>query len=142
MLISSTVIWLIVAMLLGILELMLGTFYLLVLAVASGIGALVAYFHVALEWQVVVFASVAVIGSVWVRRLRSLRMTDDEQSQKLQNLDEGQTVDVIKWEAKGFTTVQYRGAKWSAVAYDVNRLENGLHRIIEVRGNTLILQKI
>ena len=68
-------------------------------------------------------------------------MTNDAQAKALQNLDEGQTVDVVSWN-KGRTLVQYRGAQWSAEAIDQHHLEAGLHKIVEIRGNTLILQKL
>ena len=80
--------------------------------------------------------------SVWVRRIRSIKTKSDEQAHALQNLDEGQTVEVLAWKDKGRTSVQYRGAQWDAVAVDTNNLETGLHQIVEVRGNTLILKKI
>lgn len=142
MVFSASVIWLILAVLLGTLELMLSTFYLLVLAIAACSASVVAYLAFPIEWQVVAFALVSVIGAIWVRRIRSLQMTNDAQAHALQNLDEGQTVDVVSWKEKGHTLVQYRGAQWSAQAIDQHHLETGLHKIVEIRGNTLILQKI
>ena len=141
MVFSASVLWLILAVLLGILELMLSTFYLLVLAVAACSASALAYLAFPIEWQVVAFALVSVIGAVWIRRIRALQMTNDAQAKALQNLDEGQTVDVVSWN-KGRTLVQYRGAQWSAEAIDQHHLEAGLHKIVEIRGNTLILQKL
>lgn len=139
---SATIIWLICAAILGILELTLTTFYLLVLAIAACAGSLAAYMNFSVEWQVIAFAVVSLIGSVWVRRIRSIKTKSDEQAHALQNLDEGQAVEVLAWKEKGRTSVQYRGAQWDAVAVDTDNLETGLHQIVEVRGNTLILKKI
>ena len=51
-------------------------------------------------------------------------------------------MEVLAWKDKGRTSVQYRGAQWDAVAVDTDNLETGLHQIVKVRGNTLILKKI
>ena len=72
MTLTPTVIWLIAAAVLGIIELMASTFYLLVLAVAALVGSGFAFFDLPIEWQVVAFAVVAIGGSIRVRRQRSL----------------------------------------------------------------------
>ena len=142
---SATIIWLICAAILGILELMLTTFYLLVLAIAACAGSLAAYMNFSVEWQVVAFAVVSnffYCSTSRFDRIRSIKTKSDEQAHALQNLDKGQTVEVLAWKDKGRTSVQYRGAQWDAVAVDTDNLETGLHQIVKVRGNTLILKKI
>lgn len=141
MTLTPTVIWLIAAAVLGIIELMASTFYLLVLAVAALVGSGCAFFDLPIEWQVVAFAVVAIVGSVWVRRLRSLAANTSE-AKSLQHLDEGQLVQVSHWQEGARTSVQYRGAQWEARAEDSTKLQTGLHRIIAVEGNVLVLQKV
>lgn len=140
--ITSTVLWLVAAAVLGILELMLSTFYLLVLAIAACASSLSSYLGISIEWQIVVFAIFSVIGSLWVRRVQALKPKNDFSSEALQRLDEGQMVEVLHWKESGQTTVQYRGAQWKAQAYKASQLEKGMHRIVEIRGNTLILEKV
>ena len=118
MTLSATTIWLIIAVLLGIAELMAATFYLLVLAAAALVGAGAAWFGLKLEWQIALFAVVAIIGSVWVRRIRSIPTKSDAQAHALQNLDEGQMVEVDGWTEAGTASVNYRGARWQARVVD------------------------
>ena len=110
MTLSATTLWLILAALLGIIELIATTFYLLVLAAAALVAAGAAWFGMELEWQISLFAVIAIVGSVWVRRIRSIPTKSDAQAEALQNLDQGQIVYVNAWDEAGCTTVQYRGA--------------------------------
>ena len=142
MTLTPTVIWLIAAAVLGIIELMASTFYLLVLAVAALVGSGFAFFDLPIEWQVVAFAVVAIVGSIWVRRLRSLATNNTSEAKSLQHLDEGKLVQVSHWQEGARTSVQYRGAQWEARAEDAEKLKTGLHRIIAVEGNVLVLQKV
>jgi membrane protein implicated in regulation of membrane protease activity len=57
------------------------------------------------------------------------------------NLDIGETVLVDSWSADGTTSVKYRGAQWSAVRAAGTLPSTGTHRIVEVRGSQLILEK-
>ena len=141
MTLSATVLWLIAAVVLGIIELMASTFYLLVLAAAALVASGCAFFDIALEWQVVAFAAISIAGSLWVRRLRSLALDTDQQARSLQHLDEGQLVRVDHWSEGARTLVQYRGAQWEARAKNSDQLQTGLHRIVSVQGNVLILAK-
>ena len=116
MTLSATTLWLILAALLGIIELIATTFYLLVLAAAALVAAGAAWFGMELEWQISLFAVIAIVGSVWVRRIRSIPTKSDAQAEALQNLDQGQIVYVNAWDEAGCATVQYRGADWQGPA--------------------------
>ena len=124
MTLSATTIWLIIATVLGIVELIATTFYLLVLAAGALVGAGAAWFGLSLEWQIALFALVAIIGSVWVRRIRSIPTKSDAQAHALQNLDEGQIVEVDNWNEAGIASVNYRGARWQARA--IERVEGSV----------------
>lgn len=141
MTLSATTLWLILAALLGIIELIATTFYLLVLAAAALVAAGAAWFGMELEWQISLFAVIAIVGSVWVRRIRSIPTKSDAQAEALQNLDQGQIVYVNAWDEAGCTTVQYRGADWQARALDGEPRTQGAYVIVRVEGSILYLKK-
>ena len=141
MTLSATTLWLILAALLGIIELIATTFYLLVLAAAALVAAGAAWFGMELEWQISLFAVIAIVGSVWVRRIRSITTKSDAQAEALQNLDQGQIVYVNAWDEAGCATVQYRGADWQARALDGEPLTQGAYVIVRVEGSILYLKK-
>lgn len=141
MTLSATTLWLILAALLGIIELIATTFYLLVLAAAALVAAGAAWFGMELEWQISLFAVIAIVGSVWVRRIRSIPTKSDAQAEALQNLDHGQIVYVNAWDEAGCATVQYRGADWQARALDGEPRTQGAYVIVRVEGSILYLKK-
>lgn len=141
MTLSATTLWLILAALLGIIELIATTFYLLVLAAAALVATGAAWFGMELEWQISLFAVIAIVGSVWVRRIRSIPTKSDAQAEALQNLDQGQIVYVNAWDEAGCATVQYRGADWQARALDGEPLTQGAYVIVRVEGSILYLKK-
>lgn len=139
---SATTLWLILAALLGIVELIATTFYLLVLAAAALVASGASWFGLSLEWQIALFAVIAIVGSVWVRKIRSIPTKSDAKASALQNLDEGQIVSVKSWDEKGFATVQYRGADWQARALDGEEKVAGSYVIARVEGSVLYLKKL
>lgn len=140
--ISLTIVWLVSAAILGIAEMLVGTFYLLVLAVAALVAATASFMDAGLEWQLVAFALVALIGGIWVRRFRAIDAgMNDEEARELQNLDEGQLVEVTMFDAQGRARVQYRGAEWMAQADAGQALAAGVWKIVEVKGNVLVIRK-
>lgn len=142
MTIGLTVVWLVAAALLGIAEMLVGTFYLLVLAGASMVAAIASFADITLEWQMAAFAVVALAGSVWVRRWRALNAgVNEKEVHQLQNMDEGQLVQVATFDAQGRTKVQYRGAEWMAQAEEGQAAVAGAWRIVEVKGNVLVIRK-
>ncbi len=70
--------WWILALGLGVLELMTGTFYLLVLAAGCAAGGLAAWFGAGLTVQVLATAAVAIAGWVWLWRRSPWRQTSDD----------------------------------------------------------------
>ena len=138
---SAATLWLILAALLGIVELIATTFYLLVLAAAALVASGAAWFGMSLEWQISLFAVIAIVGSIWVRRIRSIPTKSDAQAHALQNLDEGQVVEVKEWNEAGMTTVLYRGANWQAKLIEGEPQESGAYVIVRVEGSMLYLKK-
>src|SRR5207245_3594778 len=97
--------WLIAGFILIIVELVTGTFYLLVLAIAALVGAGVGYASGALVWQAIGAAIVAVAGVVWVHRYRQALSP-----KRMQGLDFGQPAAFDSWvnRGAGHARVKYR----------------------------------
>lgn len=135
--------WWLVAGALVALELLTGTFYLLMLALGAVAGALAAQAGTTLTTQIVAAALLglgAVLAWTWIKR----RRPDDLSVRALRsvNLDIGETVHVAVWQADGTAQVKYRGADWTAKLASSAPLEPGEHRITELVGNRLLVEKI
>ena len=135
--ISPVVCWLVAGLLLVGVDMLLGTFYLLVMGLAAGCGALAAWVGLSAGWQFSVFAAATIVGSLIVSRIRSRRQGESE---ALQNPDVGHTVSVESWNADGTATVMYRGAQWTARAEGVDSPAPGLWRIVRVEGARLVVE--
>ena len=66
--ISPVVCWLVAGLLLVGVDMLLGTFYLLVMGLAAGCGALAAWGGLSVGWQFSVFAVATIVGSLIVQR--------------------------------------------------------------------------
>jgi membrane protein implicated in regulation of membrane protease activity len=139
---QSTLWWLLAGTAVGI-ELATGTFYLLMLSVGLAAGALAAHAGATLTVQIVV---AAVVGSGSVLAWRRLKQTQPASppanANPDVNLDIGETVQIDHWNPDGTATVKYRGANWSVASVPGAALAGGAHRVVEVVGSRLIVQKI
>lgn len=108
-------IWMIVGFALIIIELMTGTFYLLVLGAGAFAGAAVAWFGGALFAQSVTVGVIALIGTYLVYEWRERQKA--AQGAHSNMLDLGQPVVFEAWvdQKTGAARVKYRGASWDAV---------------------------
>ena len=131
--------WWLIAGALVVAELLSGTFYLLMLSLGAAAAALMAYAGGTLTWQIVTAAAVGGAAAV-VWHLKQ-KPSNDAQDSNI-HLDIGETVTVDAWDAQGHTQVKHRGALWAAVCSQSATPEPGLHRISEMQGNRLILEKI
>lgn len=106
-------IWTILGFVLVIVELMTGTFYLLVLGVGALFAALAAWMGAAFIVQVAVAGVVASIGTWLVQKWHATQRKDGDQSNAI---DVGQMVTVANWinQPEGMLRVKYRGAEWDA----------------------------
>ena len=136
---DNPTLWLIVAGGLVMAELLTGTFYLLMLSLGATAAALTAYADGTLTWQIV---SAAIVGGgaavLWHLKKP---LSNDAQDSNV-HLDIGETVTVDAWDTQGHTQVKHRGAQWAAVCAANATPELGLHRIREMQGNRLVLEKI
>jgi len=142
--------WWVIAGTLVLLELITGSFYLLMLALGALVGVLCAYLGVAPSLQIVcaaVCACAFVFGCYLVRRRRRIRagLTSSRGNRDM-HLDIGATVQVQQWQNDGTARVHYRGAQWTVAARSreheqaAQALSPGLYRVVEVVGSRLLVE--
>lgn len=133
---DAYLLWAIAGIVLIIVEMLTGTFYLLVLGCAALVAAGAAWFGQTFWVQAVVSAAVAVAGVLLVNRYRSRGSPADKQS-----LDVGQSVTLESWinEADGLARVNYRNAQWEARVTGERVPGGKVFYIHAVAGNTLMV---
>ncbi|MGA8049375.1 MAG: NfeD family protein [Burkholderiales bacterium] len=137
--IDHFLVWLIAGFILVIVELVTGTFYLLVLGIACFAGAGLAYTGGVFAWQALVAAAVAVAGVVWVRRYKKTI-----EPKRMQGLDFGQPAAFDSWVNKdaGQARVKYRDTLWDAqIAGDVAGERGEILYVTSIDGNALKVSK-
>ncbi|WP_280191525.1 NfeD family protein [Delftia sp. PS-11] len=140
---EHSTIWWLAAGALVIAELMTGSFYLLMLALGACAGALCAHAGLAPIAQLVAAAlvgSAAVLACHLVRRRQPSRQPAS--SNRDVNLDVGESVMVEHWGHDGTAQVRYRGAQWTVIGRPGNLPSPGMHRVAEVIGNRLLVDKL
>jgi len=124
-------------------ELMTGTFYLLMLALGPVGAAVAAAAGASLTTQIAVAAALGV-GAVLVWRWLQMQRSHPSapaQSNPDVNMDVGQIIQIAAWNADGSAQVQYRGANWTAVHRPGVQATAGEHRVAEVIGARLLVDK-
>ena len=137
---SAATWWWLVAGLLVVAELSVGSFYMLMLALGCVAGAVAA--HLGAGYPSQLFTA-AVVGAgttaLWhYRRARAPRSAPVE-SNRDANLDIGQTLQVAAWDAQGAARVSYRGSAWNVEFRGPGTPAPGPHVIVAVQGNRLIV---
>jgi membrane protein implicated in regulation of membrane protease activity len=123
-------------------ELLIGSFYLLMLSLGMAAGAIAAQAGSPLTVQMVVAAGVGGAAVLLWRRVKQGRGAELEaQSNPNVNLDIGALVMVQAWASDGSAQVNYRGANWTALHRPGIAPESGEHRVVEVQGSRLVLEK-
>jgi len=124
-------------------ELLTGTFYLLMLAIGLAAAALAAHAGVSTPLQLVVAALAgggAVVSWYFVKKRRP--GDPSPRSDRSVNLDVGETVLIESWLPDGTATVKYRGANWTAIHRSDLIPSPGPHRVTELVGSRLLVEKI
>ena len=127
--------WAIVGLALVITELVTGTFYLLMLALAAFGAAAVAYVGQGFPAQSVVAAVVAAAGCYGVHLYRA-----KNGKEKMPPIDAGMPASFENWIDAGarLARVRYRGASWDARVEGREAVEPGaLLYVVATEGNTL-----
>jgi membrane protein implicated in regulation of membrane protease activity len=138
---DSTIWWLLTGLAVGV-ELLTGTFYLLMLGVGLAAGALAAHTGLGTPMQLVV-AAVIGGGAVTAWHLSRPRQRDvPAEANRDINLDIGETVHIDAWNPDGTASVKYRGANWTVVPLSGTVQGTGAHRVREVVGSRLVVEKI
>jgi membrane protein implicated in regulation of membrane protease activity len=134
--------WLAVGALVA-LELVTGTFYLLMLALGGAAAAIAAYAGAGASAQIVCAALVGG-GAVALWHVRRARHGTElpAQTNPNVNLDIGELVQVQAWNPDGTAQVQYRGAAWTAIHRSGVSPAPGKHRVAELVGNRLLLDRV
>ena len=127
-------------------ELVTGTFYLMMIALGLAAAALATHLGAGSATQIII-AAVVGGGSVLVwRGIKKKQPATLAASVNADvNLDIGGTVQVDAWGVDGTATVKYRGANWSVAHRNTEATAThtaGSHRIVEVIGSRLIVEKI
>jgi membrane protein implicated in regulation of membrane protease activity len=130
--------WALLGIALIVVDLIAGTFLLLILGVAAFAGAAVAYFGYSFWLQALAAGALGSVGLIWVSRshgakLKSSRGTDEH------ILDIGQMVELESWisEADGLARVRYRNASWDARVEGERTPGGKVFFIRSMDGNTL-----
>ena len=124
------------------LELVTGTFYLLMISLGLVVAALTAHAGMPTPWQ---WVAAAVVGGGSVMAWRTYKRSQPADAPATANhnvnMDVGETVHVDHWQEDHTCSVQYRGAHWNASLQEGHVAETGTHVIAEVIGSRLILKK-
>jgi membrane protein implicated in regulation of membrane protease activity len=139
---DSTLWWLLAGAAVAV-ELLTGTFYLLMLAIGMVAGALAAHAGVSTPLQLVVAALVGGGAvAVWhvVRRRHFAGAAPGSNTNM--DFDAGEPVHVDAWSAENTSQVRYRGTVWTAVPAGGTPQGTGPHRVRQVDGSRLVLEKI
>lgn len=105
--------WLMAAVILFVVEMFIGTVYLLVLSAALVGAALAAFFGVGLAGCIFITAFLAALGSLYVYFMRKKRSLKQDVSCD-NDLDLGQVVQIESRLQHNLWRVHYRGALWTA----------------------------
>lgn len=132
-------VWLICAGVLVAFELFIGTFYLLMVALGLSAGAVAAWLGAGWPLQILFAAVVGVAATVMLRRWRYARHPRREAANDAtMSLDIGQKLMVQEWH-NGRARVMYRGALWDVELGEGEQAMPGEFRIVQVRGNRLVV---
>ena len=137
------VLWVIVALVLVIAELVTGTFYLLVLGVGAFASALVSWAGGNALVQAIAGGGVAIGGALLVHHWHESHRKADEGRANF--LDRGQPVVLEGWanEAAGLARVKYRGASWDARVAAGSKPVPGATLYIDAQeGQTLVVSEV
>jgi len=127
--------WLLLGFALVIVELLTGTFYLLVLGAAAFVAGAVAWFGGGFPAQAIAGAVVALAGAYFVHAYRARNA-----AAQMPSIDAGQPANFEAWvdQPAGLARVRYRGASWDARLDAAEAPQPGaVLYVLATEGNTL-----
>ncbi|MGI4848541.1 MAG: NfeD family protein [Janthinobacterium lividum] len=135
--------WMVLAAMMVILEMFLGTFYLLMVAIGMVVGAICAFLGLALEWQILLAALAGALATLGLRRHRFAAVPKAPASADPNvNLDIGQVIVVDHWlgnQGSSTARVMHRGALWDVDLAPGQVAIAGRFVIREVRGSRFLV---
>ncbi len=139
---NATAWWIGAGMLLAI-EMVTGTFYLLMLALGMAAAALLAHAGGSLNAQIVLAAVVGLVAvGVWHWLRARRRGAASARAERSVVLDIGEELEIETWSEDGLASVRYRGAAWTAMLQPGQPRSPGRHRVVALSGNRLVVEKI
>lgn len=137
--------WFVVAGILVVVEIFIGTFYLLMLALGCVTGCIVALAGPGIPFQ---FVAAGIVGFIATLLLKRSRFTSKNRHNPAHdpnvNLDIGKTLTVDEWQsvlgAPSWARVSYRGTMWDVELGRGAEPRSGTFVIREVRANRLIVE--
>jgi membrane protein implicated in regulation of membrane protease activity len=137
-----TVWWLLAGAMVA-LELVSGTFYLLMLAAGMAAAALAAHLGLGTSAQLVTAAVVGLGLVVGWYQLKKRRPGDPSaRAMRSVNLDIGEVIQIDQWQPDGTASVKYRGAQWAVIQRPGNPPIPGAYRVAELVGSRLLVEKV
>jgi membrane protein implicated in regulation of membrane protease activity len=139
---DSSIWWLLTGVAVAI-ELMTGTFYLLMFAVGLAAAAIAAHMGMSVTAQLVVASVIgggAVVAWHFLRGKKMIGKNAEFNSDV--NMDIGQTVQVDVWQADGTSSIKYRGSPWTVQLQSGSASSAGSYTVEQVIGSRLIVKKI
>jgi membrane protein implicated in regulation of membrane protease activity len=134
------VVWFVIGFGLVIAELLTGTFYLLVIAIAFGAAGIAALLGGPVVLQLATAAAFSLGGTLWLRQSKfGRRLRDRATSDRVQNMDVGQTLRVDQWAPNRTARANYRGATWDVELAPGEEAASGEFVIREINANRLIV---
>ena len=136
---DHAVVWAVIGLVLVIVELLSGTFYLLMLGVAAFGAALAAYLGFEFGSQAIVAVLISAIGCYGVHVYRA-----KNRAQQMAPIDAGMPASFESWLDAGarLARVRYRGASWEARVEGLEAIEPGATvYVLAADGNTLRVAK-
>ncbi|WP_313297285.1 NfeD family protein [Diaphorobacter sp.] len=140
---DHSTLWWIIAGITVAAELLIGSFYLIMIALGLVAGAIAAHLGLSEVAQVTVAAlvgTIAVVGCYMVKRQRP--GDPPARADRSVNLDIGETVYIDAWQTDGTAQVKYRGANWVAIHRPGIVPSTGAHRVAELVGNRLLVDPV
>jgi len=140
---DDAITWWVITSALVLLELLTGSFYLLMLALGAAFGAASAHagFDPATQWLVAALCSSAFVFVCYLLRRRLLGANRAVGNRDI-HLDIGATLVIQTWQDDGSARVPYRGAQWTVVLRADQAPLPGTYRVVEVVGSRLLVEKI
>jgi membrane protein implicated in regulation of membrane protease activity len=136
---EHAIVWAVIGLVLVIVELLSGTFYLLMLGVAAFGAALTAYVGLDFGIQSIVAAVISVAGCYGVHVYKA-----KNRAQQMAPIDAGMPASFESWLDPGerLAKVRYRGASWEARVEGLEAVEPGATvYVLAADGNTLRVAK-